>query len=176
VAGGYGASSAPGDSRWFLNAVYAPGSVTTAETFLWYRVSDRLKLGVAHLLEQNAFRALGTYRLVPERGQLPSINASVGVQGIGTGNPGYALTAEKNFGNFGPGNLNTYLGVGWRANEDHAHLLGGVKYSPDGRWTVGFQHEGHNGHPFVTYGQDSWVGGLYLIEGRSLGYMVGVRY
>jgi hypothetical protein len=158
-----------------MNTVYAPTTETVAETFLWYQAAPRLSLGVAHLWKQNALRFLGSYQLVRETERLPSFSVSVGLQGIGTGNPGYAGTFEKNW-TVGEGRLNAFAGVGWRSNENHAHPLGGIKYSPDGRLTFGYQHDGHQGHPFVTYSVGQWIGGVYLIGGRSPALMSGYRF
>lgn len=104
------------------------------------------------------------------------VNVSAGVQGIGTGNPGFALTAEKNFGMYSGGRLNVFAGMGWRTNEPHSHAIGGLKYSPDGRFFLGVQHDGHETHPFVTYARSGWIAGAYLINGKRVALMLGVRF
>lgn len=149
--------------------------MTTAETFVWYRAHPRISLGVAHLWKQNSLRWLASVSLVPESGPWPQINGSIGVQGIGTGNPGYSLTAEKSW-QVGTGRANAYVGVGWRSNEDHSHFLGGFKYSPDNVWTLGLQLDGHDRHPFVTYSWERYVAGFFLIDGKAPAYMLGVRF
>lgn len=103
------------------------------------------------------------------------MHASAGVQGIGTGNPGFSLTAEKNWDLPGA-RLNLFAGVGFRSNEDHAHPVAGMKYGLASGLGFGFQFDGHETHPFVTYSKGSAVFGLYLINGRSPAYMVGVRF
>lgn len=146
------------------------------ETFLWYRVNPRLTVGVAHLWKQNAFRGLAAYQIAPEKGDLPMINASIGLQGIGTGNPGLSLTAEKNF-SLGKGIMgNAYVGAGYRTNENHLHPVGGFKISPDGKLYLGVQHDGHQTHPFATYSVGQMIGGVYLINGKRLAYMLGARF
>lgn len=175
MAGGYAASSADSTHKFLLNVVYIPDSVTTAETFLWYRASDRLSLGVAHLYKQNAFRWLASVNLVPETSRTPAVNASAGVQGIGTGNPGYSLTAEKNFP-LTRGSFNAFAGIGWRSNEGHSHPVAGFKWSPDGKLSFGLQYDGHATHEFVTYSKDQFVFGLYLIDSKDLGFLVGTRF
>jgi hypothetical protein len=170
VAGGYGAGSAL-EYKWTYNTVWAPTTVTTAESFLWYRAHPRVRLGVAHLWKQNALRWLASVNLAAETATLPALNASVGVQGIGTGNPGYSATLEKNFGAF-----NGYLGVGWRSNESHSHLLGGVKYAFENGVSVGLQLDGHQEHPFVVYTEGQMVYGAYLIDLKSPALMVGYRF
>ena len=155
--------------------VYAPSTVTTAETFVWYTVNDDLRLGVAHLWKQNAFRALASVRLAKETMALPAVYASAGVQGIGTGNPGYSLTAEKNF-HSKEGTFNAFAGVGFRANESHSHLVAGGKFGFTNGFSIGVQHEGHGTHPFVSYTKDGWIAGFYLIEGKSPAYMLGRRF
>lgn len=110
-----------------------------------------------------------------ETATMPSAHISIGVQGIGTGNPGYAGTLEKNFATEA-GNLNIFGGVGFRSNEDHAHPLGGVKLEMPSHLSFGVQWDGHNHHPFVTQGFDGYIAGLYLIEGKRLGYMLGARF
>ena len=159
-----------------LNTVYAPTTVTEAETFLWYQATPRLAVGVAHLWKQNAFRYLAAYQLVPEKADMPMVNVSAGVQGIGTGNPGFALTAEKNFPMYAGAKLNVFGGLGWRTNESHSHPVGGIKYTPDGRLFLGVQHDGHETHPFVTYVRNGLIGGAYLINGKRMALMVGVRF
>lgn len=175
MAGGYGASSASGDYRWMLNTVYAPSTVTTDETFLWYSVNPRLTLGTAYLLKQGAFRALGSYLLSPETDRLPSTHFSAGLQGIGTGNPGFSLTSEKNW-TVGVGSLNIFLGLGYRTNVQTLRGVGGFKYSPDGRWNVGYQNDGVTHYPFVTLSQGQFTLGVYLIGFKSPAYMVGTRF
>lgn len=149
--------------------------MTKAETFLWYSATPDLRLGVAHLWEQNAFRWLAAYRLLPETATRPSVHASAGVQGIGTGNPGYSLTAEKNFAG-AEGSLNVFAGVGFRSNENHAHPVAGMKYSFTNGLTLGVQHDGHETHPFVTFSRNKLVVGFYLIDGKAPAYMVGARF
>ncbi len=153
----------------------APTTVTKAETFLWYQATPRLQLGVAHLWEQNAFRWLASYQLSPETQTLPSLSASAGVQGIGTGNPGYSLTAEKNWRSES-GTANVFVGIGFRANESHSHGLIGAKWTDRSRLTIGLQHDGHQTHPFITYAQGNAFGGLYLIGGKSPALMLGCRF
>ena len=155
--------------------MYAPSTVTTAETFVWYTVNDALRLGVAHLWKQNAFRGLASVRLAKETMTKPAFYASAGVQGIGTGNPGYSLTAEKNFPT-SEGTLNAFAGVGFRSNESHAHAVAGAKFAFPNGFSIGAQHEGHSTHLFVSYTKDGWIVGFYLIEGKSPAYMLGRRF
>lgn len=143
---------------------------------MWYQAHPRLQLGVAHLWKQNAVRYLASFRALTETARTPGISLSAGVQGIGTGNPGYAVTFEKNW-SLKAGSANVYTGVGWRSNENHAHMLGGFKFTPGtGPWTLGVQFDGHQEHPFMTYGYRQWVAGLYLIDLKSPALMVGVRF
>lgn len=158
-----------------LNTVYAPTTVTTDETFLWYSVDPRLTLGVAYLLKQGAFRGLGSYLLSPETETLPSTHVSAGVQGIGTGNPGFSFTSEKNW-SLGEGNLNVFVGVGYRTNVRTTKLVGGLKYSPDGRWAFGYQNDGVEHYPFATFSQGTMTYGIYLIGFKSPAFMVGTRF
>jgi hypothetical protein len=116
-------------------------------------------------------RWLASVNVVPETDTLPALNASAGVQGIGTGNPGYSATLEKNLGAW-----NAYLGVGWRSNEPHSHALGGVKYSLANGLTLGMQLDGHFEHPFAVYSQDQAIYGAYLIDFKSPALMVGYRF
>lgn len=139
-------------------------------------MNDRLTLGAAYLEKQGAFRALGAYMLSPETDKLPSTHLSAGVQGIGTGNPGYSLTAEKNWNLGGASGLNVFLGVGYRTNRKIARMVGGFKYSPDGHWNIGLQNDGLVNDPFVTYSADRWTAGMYLIDMEHAAYMIGVRF
>lgn len=150
--------------------------MTTAESFLWYSAHPRVQLGVALLWKQGAVRYLASVRISPETATLPGINLSAGVQGIGTGNPGYAATFEKNWDTTS-GKFNAFAGIGFRSNENHAHALGGFKFSPAGSpFTVGLQLDGHDKHAFVTYTNREWSYGLYLIKLQSPALMVGVRF
>lgn len=142
---------------------------------MWYRATPRLTVGIAHLWKQNAFRALGSYVLSPETAELPSLSVSAGVQGIGTGNPGYSATAEKNL-YMKEGTLNAFVGVGFRSNENHAHMVGGVKLTLTESWTLGIQSDGHENHPFVTYTQGQWIYGAYLVGTKGPALMLGVRF
>ena len=132
-------------------------------------------MGIAHLYEQNAFRFLGSYQLVRETATTPSAHISLGVQGIGTGNPGWSGRLERNF-RTELGMLNIFAGIGLRSNEDHAHPVAGIKLELSNHVSFGMQWDGHNHHPFVTYGFDRYIAGLYLINGKSLGYLAGVRF
>lgn len=143
-----------------------------AETFLWYRPNPRLQLGSALLWKQGAFRALASYDVIPERARTPNLRVGFGVQGIGTGNPGYFATSEKNLATTG-GHWNAYLGVGFRSNESHGHALGGLRYSALGSpWSLGIQNDGHASHPFVTHRTRDVTLGIYLVEMRSPGFML----
>jgi len=158
-----------------VNTVYAPGSLTTDETFVWYRVSPRLEVGLAYLLKQGAFRGLASYQLAPEKPESPSVNVSAGVQGIGTGNPGYSGTLEKNW-RTGTSTLNVYAGVGFRSNENHVHAIGGVKLTLAEGLAIGVQDDGHLTNPFLTYSLDKLTFGLYLVGGKSPAYLMGFRF
>jgi len=158
-----------------MNTVFAPFTKTEAETFLWYQVSPRLQLGLAHLGRQKALRYLASVQLSPETDWFPSVNASVGVQGIGTGNPGYSLSFEKGYGT-GDWQAVGYVGVGFRSNENHAHPLGGFKVTFDQKLTLGFQHDGHEAHVFLIGQKDRFFGGLYLIKMSRPAWMIGVRF
>lgn len=159
-----------------INTVYAPSTITTAETFIWYRVNGDLRLGLAHLWKQNAFRFLASVRLHKETDSLPGVFASAGVQGIGTGNPGYSVTFEKNFRVGNGDTFNLFTGVGFRSNENHSHIIGGVKYAFSNGLTFGVQHDGHQTHPFATYSFDEWFVGYYLVDAKSPAYMVGIKF
>jgi hypothetical protein len=174
VAGGFGAGPAT-DHKWLLNTVYAPTTVTRAETFLWYNAAPRLQLGVALLWQQKAFRYLASYQVLTETPQLPSLSVSAGVQGIGTGNPGFSATFEKNFPG-GQSRTTAFAGVGWRTNENHGHPVAGLKYTPDGKWTLGLQHDGHETHPFLTLSQGPVTVGGYLINFRSPALLIGIKF
>ena len=158
-----------------MNTVYAPGSLTTDETFLWYRVDPRLELGLAYLSKQGAFRALASYRLSPETLNAPSVSVSAGVQGIGTGNPGYSGTLEKNW-QLGTYKLNTYGGIGVRSNENRLYPVGGVKLTDRSGVTLGVQHDGIVASPFVTYSHDRATIGFYLVGAKNPAYLVGFRF
>ncbi len=153
-----------------------PGSVTEGESFLWYRASARLQLGTAFLWKQRAFRGLASYTLASEGSRTPAINVGAGLQGIGTGNPGYFAVAEKSFATH-IGSVSAYLGLGLRSNENHAHMLGGAKFTPSlSKWTMGVQLDGHNVHPFVTRDFDSFTIGMYLVNLKSPGIMLSKRW
>jgi hypothetical protein len=138
-------------------------------------VSPRLTLGTAYLQKQGAFRALGSYLLSPETDTMPSTHVSAGVQGIGTGNPGFSATAEKNW-QVGSGSLNTFLGAGYRTNRKITRMVGGFKYTPDGQWAVGLQNDGLVNDPFITFSKDRITTGFYLIDMKHPAYLLGVRF
>lgn len=97
------------------------------------------------------------------------------MQGIGTGNPGYSATAEKNW-MVGKGNFNAFIGVGYRSNRKLARMVGGFKFSPDNHWTVGLQNDGLVNDPFVTYSQGRFTTGVYLIDLDHPAYLIGIRF
>ncbi len=132
-------------------------------------------MGVAYLHKQSAFRGLVAYTLSPETDKLPSLNGSIGVQGIGTGNPGYSLTLDKHFIQ-SVGTFNVFVGLGYRSNEDHLHPLGGVRYDFSSGLTLGLQADGHDLNPFATYRLCDVFGGLYLINGKRPAYIFGYRW
>ncbi|MBV6457400.1 MAG: hypothetical protein HONBIEJF_00508 [Fimbriimonadaceae bacterium] len=158
-----------------LTSVWAPATATVGETFLWYNVDSKLRLGLALLWKQTAVRFLGNYELIAETPRSPNLRVGYGVQGIGVGNPGYFATVEKSVVTGGV-SLNGFVGVGFRSNENHGHLLGGFKLSPKGPWTVGVQLDGHGVHPFVNYSIGRHAVGLYLIELKSPGVMLNFRW
>jgi len=130
---------------------------------------------LAYLHRQSAFRGLIAYTISPEAETLPSVNGSFGVQGIGTGNPGYGLSLDKNFVQ-PEGTLNVFAGLGYRSNEDHLHPLGGVRYEFNSGFTLGLQADGHELNPFVTYRLSDAFGGLNLINGRRPAFIIGYRW
>jgi len=158
--------------KWQIVTVIAPATVTYGESFIWHRPLPRLQVGVALLWKQGAFRGLGNYELIPQTAKSPNLRIGFGLQGIGTGNPGYFATSEKTLEG-SVGIVTGYVGIGWRANEDHSHGLAGLKFTPKGQpWTVGFQADGHSLHEFVTYQtRDGWSIGAYLIESKMPGLM-----
>lgn len=101
----------------------------------------------------------------------PSVNFSAGVQGISTGNPGYALTFEKRYEAF-----TGYLGIGFRSNENRGRLVGGVRYALNPQFNVGFQADGRQDHVFVTYSRGQYVSGLYLVDLQKPGFLMGIRF
>ena len=106
---------------------------------------------------------------------MPAVNVSAGVQEIGTGNPGYSGTLEKNW-MLGFGTLNAYAGVGYRSNESHVHAVGGVKLAFANGITIGIQDDGHQRNPFLTLSRGAWTAGVYLVGFKSPAYLVGVRF
>lgn len=138
-------------------------------------MNHRLTLGTAYLLEQNAFRALGSYLLSPETATLPSTHVSVGIQGIGTGNPGYSATAEKNW-NLTRGSFNAFVGIGYRTNRRIGRMVGGMKYAGSGHWSVGVQNDGLQTDPFATVSQGNWTAGLYFLDFERPAYMLSTRF
>lgn len=142
---------------------------------MWYRAHPRLRLGIAELSKQGAFRFLASGTLALESDHSPAVNFSVGVQGIGTGNPGYSVTTEKNF-MVGDDNLNLYFGIGFRSNESHGHPVGGVRFSLESGVGFGVQDDGHQHSPFVTYSHEQWVVGLYYVGFKNPAYLVGFRF
>ena len=161
--------------KYLVNTVWAPTSVTRAESFIWYRAHSRLQLGVAFLWKQTAFRFLVSAQIIQETTKYPAVNASAGIQGIGTGNPGYSVTLEKNFDPDGH-RVNAFVGIGFRANENHSHGVGGVKVSLNANWTVVYQHDGHQQNPFITYGKGQAFGGIYLLDFERPALMFGFRF
>lgn len=174
MAGGY-AAGFDENSRWTFNTVIAPGSATDAESFLWYRPTPRLQVGLGYLWKQDAVRFLGSYQITPETEKLPSLNVSWGVQGVGTGNPGWAFTTEKTWISNGTP-INAYTGVGFRTNESHAHLLFGVKTRLANEWTIGYQADGHQHQPFVVWSRGQFMAGAYLVDFKRPAWLVGVRF
>jgi hypothetical protein len=118
---------------------------------------------------------LGNYVVIEETANTPNLKVGAGVQGIGTGNPGYFATTEKNF-QWAEGTLNVYAGIAYRANEDHGHMVGGVKLDPHGPWAIGLQLDGHQGNPYMTHSFDRFVVGFYLVGYEKPGYLLGVRF
>jgi len=97
------------------------------------------------------------------------------MQGIGTGNPGYSATFEKNW-KVSEGTINLYGGIGLRSNEAHGHLVGGAKFTFTNGLTLGLQDDGHQRNPFVTMSPDRWTLGVYFVGGKRPAYLFGVRF
>lgn len=166
----------PHEKRWLFNTVIVPDSVTGAESFLWYDADPRLKVGLAYLWNQEAFRALATYQLVMETADRPALVASAGVQGIGIGNPGYSMTLQKSWDAQGGNRWTAYGGVGFRSNEDHLHLLGAIRYDLAGPWSFAVQSDGHQSYPIATWSDGSLVLGGYLIDWEKPALLIGHRF
>jgi hypothetical protein len=113
--------------------------------------------------------------VVDEGPKTPNLKVGAGVQGIGTGNPGFFATSEKNF-LWPDGGINVYAGLAARSNEDHVHGVGGVRLDPHGPWALGLQLDGHQGHPYLTHATGRIVLGFYLVGYERAGYLVGVRF
>lgn len=158
-----------------MNTVYAPGSVTTDETFLWYRANPRVQIGLANLWKQDAYRFLASVTALPETETMPAFNLSAGVQGIGTGNPGYSGTFEKNW-NSSIGSLNAYVGLGFRSNENHSHAVWGAKLMSTSGFGFGFQDDGHMTSPFATFSRGNTTAGLYFVDFKRPAYLIGTRF
>lgn len=126
-------------------------------------------------MKQGAFRALATYQVAPETEALPSVVLSIGVQGIGTGNPGYSATAEKNW-QVGSSKLNLYGGLGYRANGTQLFPLGGLKLVDTRGLSIGVQHDGFTASPFATLTKSRVTYGVYIVGGRNLAYLIGTRF
>lgn len=133
------------------------------------------RIGLAYLARQRSLRYLASYRFVPERGSWPSLSASAGVQGIGTGNPGYSVTLEKNTA-LREGTLNVYGGIGWRSNESIAREVAGIKFTFKNGVTLGLQDDGKVRNPFVTYSKGGATIGVYLVGGREVAFLLGHRF
>lgn len=142
---------------------------------MWYSVRPELKLGLAYLAKQRALRYLASVRVLPEHGPWPSLSASAGVQGIGTGNPGYSVTLEKNV-RTPHGTWNVYAGAGWRSNENVVREVAGLKYSFANGVTLGLQDDGKVRNPFVTYSLRGTTFGVYLVGGKEAAFLVGHRF
>lgn len=166
-----------GPVKWQLNTVYAPGSATTGETFLWHNVDDRLQVGVALLWKQGAFRGLANYKLIQAKNGGWGLRAGFGLQGISTGNPGFYVISEKS-AHTDDVEYAAYLGLGLRTNENHGHALGGFKVSPaKSNWTLGVQIDGHQTSPFATARLGKGVSaGYYWIDTKASGYMIGFAW
>lgn len=113
--------------------------------------------------------------LIPQQNGKPNLRVGIGLQGIATGNPGYFATSEKVWTSR-KNDYSAYVGIGFRANENHAHMLGGAKVTPNhGPWTIGVQLDGHSKHPFVTRRMAPNIAlGAYWIETKSLGVMISL--
>jgi len=175
AAGGYAASSSGTHYKWLLNNVWAPGTETEGETFLWYRVNPKIQVGAALLWKQKAVRVLANAILISETEKSPNLRIGFGTQEAVQGNPGVFATAEKNWKS-PSGTFNAYVGVGHRFNEDHSHPIGGAKYLFGNNWALGIQHDGHRASPFATYTVGPTTVGAYLINMKSLGVLAGVRF
>jgi hypothetical protein len=120
-------------------------------------------------------RYLASVNAVPQTPQWPALNLSAGVQGIGTGNPGYSATLEKDW-SAGQVAYNAFAGIGLRSNEAHGHVVAGAKAALPGGWSVGLQLDGHDVHPFVTKSLGNYVAGFYLIGAKAPAFMLGTRF
>ncbi len=158
-----------------INSLWVPGSETEAETFLWHTPQPRLNVGLAYLHKQEALRVLATYEVIPSDRGLPNLRLGFGVQGIGTGNPGYFATTEREV-RTAAGELASFAGIGLRANESHSHGLLGLRFSPNGPWSVGVQHDGHGRHLFAAHKAATATFGIYLVDMKSLGLLVGADW
>ena len=54
-------------------------------------------------------------------------------------------------------------------------MVGGFKYS-DNAWAIGLQNDGLVNDPFLTYSQDRYTTGIYLINLKHPAYLIGWRF
>jgi len=129
-------------------------------------------VGASYVWATEGVRFIGSLVLAQEEEDTPRLRVGHGIQGIGKGSSATFGVLEKGFMT-SSGSFQGFFGFSNRSKESHLHGLYGVSFTPDGPLTFGFQFDGHDGHPFVTYSQDQFNYGLYLVNGETLGLSFG---
>lgn len=158
-----------------MTNLWTPGAGTDGRTSVWFNPVTKLQLGGVYFWRQGTVRLVANWMLIGETLVSPAIRIGHGVQGVGSGKTVTFATLEKSTG-FADLNIEGYVGLSVRGFEGHFHELYGIKVTPTGPITVGLQFDGHNSHPFATYRLQSGSASVYLVNGKSLGFMYSMRY
>lgn len=143
------------------------------QTFLYVRPTDRLQVGLAYIWVNESLRLIGSYDLLSPTQRTPGVSAGFAFQDAFENRVSPYLALIKSAGEQSL-RAEGYLGATRRPNEDHLHLIGGLKVSLGHGFYGGVQYTGHDMLTFVGISLREASLALWIREDRRPGVSLSV--
>ena len=120
---------------------------------LTFRFVPRLTLGVEYNPREDEVGPLVNYVAITETKLRPALIVGTSSDRIGTpSGRAYYATFSKDLSEFILLPIAPYAGVSYGTYDGRLRAVGGASLRLGSRLTLGFIHDGHNGHPYATLG------------------------
>ncbi len=141
---------------------------TRTQTFLFVRPVKQFQLGLAYIWANESVRLIGSYELLPQAQSTPGLSAGFAFQDAfeNKASP-FAVLTRRFVGQ--SIRAEGYWGATQRPNEEHLHLIGGVKVSLGRGLYGGVQYTGHNLLSYVGVALDRASLALWVRENQRPG-------